>query len=364
MTKKCLFIVPRVLHLKILSWFIFKESKRGNEIYITSKFFLFTLKKYIPFELRKNLIFISSNDAKRLKYDKVYNSTNYCDIYNIEELTILKNNSKRMIAIDEHSKSYKFFYERKPLSEKFWDILYIQKEFMLEEYLKASSIISKKKLISSFAQLNFKLEDETTLRKKYMIPKDKKIILFSPPQTTQSLKFFYHQIKNIRDFYFLNERMNKFTKNFRKLFNLRFNYSDYKYFFRKIFQNNKWYFILKVRDKTIIVNDDYNYYDLIISDEDFFPHTTNELIKISNLVVGYSSSICIDAITENKLAIEVEQYKNIRIFGSTKLRKFFYKKVFVNKHYMNKNFIFIKATENKDKIIKILNEIKSKIENQ
>ena len=362
MIKKCLFIIPRILHLKPLAWFIFKESKRKNKIYITSKFFLFTLEKYIPFEIRKNLIFISSNDAKKLRYDKVYNVTNYSDIYNIDELKILKKNSKRMIAIDEHSKAYKFFYERKPLPEKFWDILYIQKEFMLEEYSKVSSIISKKKLISSFAQLNFKFESEKNLKKKYTIPKDKKVILFSPPQTTQSRKFFYNQLKKIRDFYFLNHRMNKFTKHFRKLLNLRFNYSDYKHILRKIFPSNKWYFILKVRDKTTIVNDDYDYYDLVISDEAFFPHTTNELIRISNLVVGYSSSICIDAITQNKLAIEIEQYKNFRIFGSTKLKSFFHEKVFVNKHYKNKKLTFIKAIENKENIIKIFNDIKLKLD--
>jgi hypothetical protein len=365
MIKKCLFIVPRVLHLKILAWFIFKESKRGNKIYITSKFFLLALEKYIPFEIRKDLIFISTDDAKKLRYDKVYNPTNYSDIFNIEDLIILKNNSKRMIAIDEHSKAYKFFFERKPLSKKFWDIIYVQKEFILDEYLNILPKISKKKLISSFAQLNFKFKDEKTLRKKYMIPEDKKIILFSPPQTTsQSPKFFQNQIKKILNFYFLNHRLDKFLKHTRKLLNLRFNYSDYKYIFRKIFPNNKWYFILKTRDKTKIENNDYCYYDLVVSDENFFPHTLNELIKISSLVVGYSSSITVDAITQNKLAIEIEQYKDFRIIGSTKLKKSFYEKVFVNNHFKNDKFFFIKTSENKDNIIKILNDLKLTLDTQ
>jgi hypothetical protein len=360
MQKIHLFIVPRVGHLKTLAWHLFEEVKHGNLIHITSdKDNLINIEKYIPLEIKKNIEFVDISRSKINKYDCIYNVSIFCDIFDLNALNILKNNSKKMIAIDHNGEGYLLYYRKKPLPKFFWDIVETQKDFLLDEYNVILSTVSKKVIIGSFPQLNFKLDNCKFLRDKYGIPNGKKVVLFSPPQTTsQSTIKYKNLIRKIRNFWFMNNRLGKLLWPIHKLKNSTFNYFDYKFFFRKLYPGEDWFFVLKVRDKTTILEQDYNYYDLVISDEDFFPHTTIELIKISSLVVGYSSSITIDALAHNKSSIYIEQYKDFSRYGFDKWQGIRDEEVFIGRLFKNKFLDYVSSSQKKNYIVNILKNAK------
>jgi len=359
-----LFIVPRIGHLKTLAWHLFEESRRGNLICVTSnRDTLESINDYIPLKIQESVEYLDVNNAMKNKYDSVYNVSIYCDIFNLAELSLLKSNSKKMVAIDHNGEGYLLHHRREEkLPRFFWDVVETQEEFLLKEYRVMLSYLSRKVVLGSFPQLNFELNSSTSLRCKYGVPNGKRVVLFSPPQTTSRSSIKHKNlIRKIRNFWFLNNRLGEILQLVSRQADLTFNYFDYKLHFREEFPDEDWFFILKVRDKTTILEQDYDYYDLVVNDRDFFPHTTMELIKISSLIVGYSSSITVDALAQKKPSVYIEQYRGFARYGFDKWQHIRDQEVFVDRIFKNELLTYIDSSKNKSHVVNILKQVKRKI---
>ncbi len=190
----------------------------------------------------------------------------------------------------------------------FWDIediVYCDLIYLYSDYWKSKvqNLLEEKKVkfdynkirVTGNPQFNIQI-NKSEVRKKYNIPKNKKILIFFPFSQPNAYpfenKFKSYFVKNFIIFPNTSNLLNSLKRQFYYL--LGFFLTNEIQILTKIYEfckKNDYFLIVKSRSKRVL-NDDFKIIsDLVLYDEQLYPSTIIELLSIAEQSIGFISTI-------------------------------------------------------------------------